>query len=252
MNIKLLISIYTYSLFVILMFFAFISAYPVFILSHIWSKKPRSYFQKIVQQYFKLFYFLMPNLSHISVHNKYNINTYHPCVYVASHQSSLDYTMLATLIDDYVTPSNHFISDYPLFLKIPKYALGVHYVPKGDLSKAESSYEGFTKALSLGSSVIIFPEGTRNPTATLKRFKTGAFRLAMVQNVPLVPILINGTGDIVSKGSNITKITGKKDIHITFLDPMYAKKDETFSMLSRRVRDSMQNSIDNDTKEEKI
>jgi len=246
MNIKLLLSIYTYGLFILLMFFAFVSAAPIFLLAHLWSKKPRVYFQKIVQQFFKLFYFLMPNLGSITIHNKHNINAFHPCVYVSSHQSSLDYTLLATVIDDYVTPSNHFISDYPLFFKVPKYGLGVHYIPKGDLNEASRGYQSFIKALQQGSSVIIFPEGTRNPSSHLNRFKGGAFRLAISQNVPIVPILINGTGKIVSKGSNITKTTHKKDIHIAFLNPIYPKDNETFTTLAKRVKDIMQIHINND------
>jgi len=246
MNIKLLLSIYTYGLFILLMVFALLTAYPLFLVAHLWSKKPRIYFQKVVQQYFKLFYFLMPNLGGITLHNKHNINAFHPCVYVASHQSSIDYTLLATMINDYVTPSNHFISDYPLFLKIPKHALGVHYIPKGNLTEANKGYESFIQALKQGSSVIIFPEGTRNPTSVLKRFKGGAFRLALSENVPLVPILINGTGKIVSKGSNITKTVQKKNIHITFLDPIYPNDSDTFTSLERRTKDVMQTYITQD------
>ena len=188
----------------------------------------------------------MPNMGNIILHNKQNINTFSPCVYVSSHQSSLDYTLLASVIDDYVTPSNHFISDYPLFFKIPKHGLGVHYIPKGDLSEANKGYQSLIEALKKDSSVIIFPEGTRNPSSMLKRFKGGAFRLAIAENIPLVPVLINGSGEIVTKGSNITKTLQKKDIHITFLDPIYPEETETFSTLAKRVNAIMQAHIDND------
>jgi len=246
MNTKLLISLYTYSLFIVLMFFAFISAYPLYLLAHLWSKKPRVYFQKVVQQYFKLFYLLMPNAGNITIHNRYNCNTFHPSIYVSTHQSTLDYTLLATVIDDYVTPSNHFISDYPLFFKVPKHGLGIHYIPKGNLNEASKGYQSFIEALQKDSSVIIFPEGTRNPSSLLKRFKGGAFRLSVSENIPLIPILINGSGEIVTKGSNITKTIQKKDIHITFLDPIYPKEAETFATLAKRVKTIMQTHIDND------
>ena len=244
MNAKKLVSAYTYALFIILMIFALLSAYPIFLISHLWSKKPRIYFQKIVQQYFRLFYFMMPLMGKITVHNRENINRFHPCIYVSSHQSSIDYTLLATLIDDYVTPSNHFISDYFLFMKIPRNALGVYYIPKGDLTEVESGYKNFAKALTLNSSVIIFPEGTRNPSTKLKRFKSGAFRLAMQDGVPVVPVIIRGTGSIVSKGSNITKTLEKKEIDITFLEPIYPNRDEKFLTFGNRVREIMQLSID--------
>ena len=241
---KTFISAYVYGLFIFLMVFALLSAYPVFLLAHLWSKKPRIYFQKIVQQYFRLFYKLMPLMGKITVINPERANKSHPCVYVSSHQSSIDYTLLATIIDDYVTPSNHFISDYFLFMKIPRYALGVYYIPKGNLAEVESGYKEFEKALALGSSVIIFPEGTRNNTQTLRTFKGGAFRLATSQNVPVVPVIINGTGDIVSKGSNVSKTLNKKEIDVTFLEPIYPQSEETFLSFRKRVKVVMQTYMD--------
>ena len=241
---KKLISAYVYGLFIFLMLLAFISAYPIFLLAHLWSKKPRIYFQKIVQQYFRLFYKLMPLMGTITVQNRKNVNAFHPCVYVSTHQSSIDYTLLATIIDDYVTPSNHFISDYFLFMGVPRNALGVYYIPKGKLSEVDSGYKSFSKALTLGSSVIIFPEGTRNNSKVLKKFKSGAFRLAVEQGVPLVPIIIDGTGKIVSKGSNVTKVINKKDVTIRFLEPIYPQAEESFLMLRKRVKARMQEFID--------
>ena len=237
---KQFISAYVYGLFIFLMVFALLSAYPIFLLAHLWSKKPRIYFQKIVQQYFRLFYKLMPLMGKITVINPERANASHPCVYVSSHQSSIDYTLLATIIDDYVTPSNHFISDYFLFMKIPRYALGVYYIPKGKLSEVDAGYKSFEKALKLGSSVIIFPEGTRNNQHELRTFKGGAFRLATSQNVPVVPIIIEGTGAIVGRESNVAKTLDSKDVKITFLESIYPEKEETFLALRKRVKRVMQ------------
>ncbi len=245
MNEKKLISFYAYGLFIFLMICAFISSYPIYLLSHLWSKKPRVYLQKMVQQYFKLFYFLLPLVGKITINNKKYINKFHPCVYVSTHQSSLDYTLLATMIDDYATPSNHFISDYPLFLKIPRDGLGIYYIPKGNLNDANIGYQKLKEALEKKSSVIIFAEGTRNPSNQLKRFKRGAFRLAIAQNVPIVPIIIDGTGKIVAKDSNITKTIKKQDIQVTFLKPIYPKENETIQEFTNEVKDIMQQFIDN-------
>jgi len=245
---KMLISAYIYVLFIVLMIFALINALPVFVLAHLWSSKPRVYFQKIVKQYFKLFYKMMPLLNKINIVNPEIANNLHPCVYVSSHQSSIDYTLLATIIDDYVTPSNHFISDLIWFMKIPKYCLGVYYIPKGKLDSAEIGYNSFGKALEKDSSVIIFPEGTRNPNNTLKLFKGGAFRLAIEKNVPVIPIIIDGTGAIVSKGSNIAKSITKQDVTITFLDPVYPMHNETFAQFKKKVRAIMQIYIDTQEK----
>jgi 1-acyl-sn-glycerol-3-phosphate acyltransferase len=245
---KTLISAYVYGLFIFLMVFALLSAYPLYLIAHLWSKKPRIYFQKVVQQYFRLFYKMMPLMGRITVINPQTANQFHPCVYASTHQSSIDYTLLATIIDDYVTPSNHFISDFALFMRIPRHALGIYYIPQGQISEVDAGYKSFNKALQLDSSVIIFPEGTRNPTDELKPFKSGAFRLATEQGVPVVPIIIDGTGKIVSKGSNVTKTLDKKDVTITFLEPIYPQEGERFLQLRRQVKQTMQEFIDDHKK----
>ena len=48
-------------------------------------------------------------------------------------------------------------------------------------------------------SVMIFPEGTRSPTAEMLPFKDGAFRLAIEAGVPILPLAVSGTGPALPK-----------------------------------------------------
>jgi 1-acyl-sn-glycerol-3-phosphate acyltransferase len=50
-------------------------------------------------------------------------------------------------------------------------------------------------------SVMIFPEGTRSPTRDLLPFKDGAFRLALEQGIPILPIAVAGTRHAMAKGT---------------------------------------------------
>jgi len=52
-----------------------------------------------------------------------------------------------------------------------------------------------------GINILFFPEGTRNPDAMLQPFKPGGFMLAMKAGVPIVPVSIVGTKDIIRKNS---------------------------------------------------
>jgi 1-acyl-sn-glycerol-3-phosphate acyltransferase len=47
----------------------------------------------------------------------------------------------------------------------------------------------------------MFPEGTRSPDGDIKEFFQGAFKIAAKNDVPIVPILIEGTGKILPTGS---------------------------------------------------
>jgi 1-acyl-sn-glycerol-3-phosphate acyltransferase len=49
--------------------------------------------------------------------------------------------------------------------------------------------------------MMIFPEGTRSPDGRLLPFKKGPFYLAMETDVPVVPMTILGTYEIMPKGS---------------------------------------------------
>jgi 1-acyl-sn-glycerol-3-phosphate acyltransferase len=99
------------------------------------------------------------------------------------------------------------------------------------------------KALAEGVSVFLFPEGTRNYSSELKPFQKGAFRLAIENSVPVVPVVIQGTGRIVTKGSNLNKTFNRTDISVTYLDPVYPEEGEKVRELSRRVRTIMQDEV---------
>ncbi len=66
--------------------------------------------------------------------------------------------------------------------------------------KALKSLNKAAEKIAGGTSVIIFPEGTRSRDGRLHPFKTGAIMLAIKAGVPVVPIGINGTYSILPKG----------------------------------------------------
>ncbi len=49
--------------------------------------------------------------------------------------------------------------------------------------------------------MVLFPEGTRSPDGRLKQFKKGAFVMAVQGQVPLVPVAVVGSREIMPKGS---------------------------------------------------
>ncbi|UJF24903.1 1-acyl-sn-glycerol-3-phosphate acyltransferase [Suttonella sp. R2A3] len=71
---------------------------------------------------------------------------------------------------------------------------------KGDPHQA---IEQMVVALEEGSSLILFPEGTRNTTETLLPFKSGVYHLLKQKPVPVVPIWIENIADVLPKGRYI-------------------------------------------------
>jgi len=66
--------------------------------------------------------------------------------------------------------------------------------------QAIKSLDEAAKKIAAGTSVIIFPEGTRSQDGTLHDFKAGAMILAIKSGVPIVPVAILGTYEILPKG----------------------------------------------------
>jgi 1-acyl-sn-glycerol-3-phosphate acyltransferase len=62
-------------------------------------------------------------------------------------------------------------------------------------------------------SVLIFPEGSRSPDGSIQPFKKGGFTLAIKSQVPIVPVAIAGSADIIPKGK-LTVYPGAISIRI--------------------------------------
>ena len=91
-------------------------------------------------------------------------------------------------------------------------------------------------AILNGSSVFIFPEGTRSKTGALKPFKHGAFILAHRMKRPILAIAISGTKNALPKNS--LNFHGRHDIRMTVLKeiPFEDFKDLSVADTADRVR----------------
>jgi len=78
----------------------------------------------------------------------------------------------------------------------------IGYIPI-ERSSPKKAYRSMLRAAEVvrkGTSVIIFPEGTRSPDGNLQPFKKGVFLIALKSQAPILPITIQGTSKIMRKG----------------------------------------------------
>jgi len=73
-------------------------------------------------------------------------------------------------------------------------------------------------SIRAGNSVILFPEGTRSPDGNLQNYKTGAFRLALETQSPILPVVIKNTHHAIKKGGLL--IHKNDRIQLVVLDPV--------------------------------
>ena len=81
-------------------------------------------------------------------------------------------------------------------------AAGMINIDRQDAERARKSVNDAVNTLIRSSfSTLIFPEGTRSETGDLLPFKKGGFILAIRSQLPIVPVTIVGSGDVLPKGS---------------------------------------------------
>ncbi|MFH1190496.1 MAG: lysophospholipid acyltransferase family protein [Candidatus Omnitrophota bacterium] len=73
-------------------------------------------------------------------------------------------------------------------------------IRRGELGSIKKVYRTAAEWLRGGTSVLIFPEGTRSETGEMREFQNGAFKLAIKEKVPVLPIRLEETGGAIPKG----------------------------------------------------
>jgi len=76
-------------------------------------------------------------------------------------------------------------------------ALGHIYIDRSNHEAAIRSINEARERITGGTSVIFFPEGTRSEDGRLKQFKKGAFRFAMNTGLPILPVTVDGTAEVL-------------------------------------------------------
>ena len=151
-------------------------------------------------------------------------------IYMANHQSNADIPLLLGQLP----VQFRWLAKAELF-KIPVFGRamrGVGYISI-DRSNRKSAFESLERAartIRNGTSLLIFPEGTRSRNGHILPFKKGGFVLSVDSGVPIVPIIIRGTRDIISKGHFMIR---PAPVTMQILDPV-----ETTSY-TRKTKDAL-------------
>jgi len=167
-----------------------------------------------------------------------NILTNQPQIFIANHQGYYDIFALAGYLDVQL----RWVSKAILF-RIPfmGWAMSAARYISVERNDRKQSYQAFLKtleAINMGSSIVVFPEGTRSEDGSICDFKKGSQLLAQRADVPMVPITIIGTRSIIRKGSIVIHPGPIKVIispHV-ILDAKNAKKgDETLQIIRNTI-----------------
>ncbi len=123
-----------------------------------------------------------------------------PAVFIFNHQSVTDALIIARLLRrDFTGIAKKELAMHPLAGPLFRIADTV-FVDRKNTEKAVKSLRSVTHTLNQGISIAIAPEGTRSVGDRLGPFKKGPFHIAREAGVPIVPIIIHNSTDVLPKG----------------------------------------------------
>lgn len=159
-------------------------------------------------------------------------------LYVGNHQSNFDIPILLRYIDG----TKGFIAKKELE-KMPiinkwMTAINCVFMDRDNMRKSAMAINQGIKFLKAGTSMVVFPEGTRSKDGEPLEFKQGALKLATKPGIPIVPVTIKGSVDIMKSGSLRIHPAKVDVIFSPVIDPEAYPEKET-----KRITEDVKNAI---------
>jgi 1-acyl-sn-glycerol-3-phosphate acyltransferase len=175
----------------------------------------------------------------VSVKGLENIDPLSAYIYAANHQSWFDiFTILGELPVQFRWLAKKELFKVP-FLGQAMTAIGHIPIDRSDHRKSVESLNHAAKKIQEGTSVVIFPEGTRSPDGSLQEFRKGGFILAIKSKRPIVPVAISGSYSIFPKGKGWLIRPGTIQMIIGKPIPTSGMTTRDRDSLMRMVRESI-------------
>jgi 1-acyl-sn-glycerol-3-phosphate acyltransferase len=159
-------------------------------------------------------------------------------VVISNHVSHLDGPVLFEGLGvDFRAVVKKEIFSWPFLGPILRRA-GFVAVDRRDRLQSARSLSRAAEALRGGACFLVFAEGTRSPTGELGRFKKGGFVAAIEAGSRIVPVAVQGSGELMPRGGFALK---RGTVRVRVLDPVeaarysYADRDRLVAEVRTRI-----------------
>ena len=151
----------------------------------------------------------------IEIEGREHIEPGQTYVMVSNHQSLLDILVLFRLFTHFKWVSKIENFRVPLIgwnMSLNRYIK----LRRGDKGSVLRMLRACQRDLERGNSILFFPEGTRSRDGKLRSFKTGAFEIARQARVPILPVILDGTGNALPRRGFVLR--GRHQIRVRVLE----------------------------------
>ncbi|MCB5268284.1 MAG: 1-acyl-sn-glycerol-3-phosphate acyltransferase [Candidatus Cloacimonetes bacterium] len=184
---------------------------------------------------------LLSTGSTVQVEGVENLPDQNNICFIANHQGMFD----IPLVLGFIKKPSGFIAKQELF-KIPVLAWWMKEIPCVfiDRNSARAAMESFKKSAAVindGHPMVIFPEGTRSKGDQMGEFHLGSFKLPVMAEATIVPLVIKDTWRIYEIDKGIHKVAIKLRIlpPISAQDEIYQDKHRLSEYLHGLIQDTL-------------
>jgi long-chain acyl-CoA synthetase len=202
-------------------------------------KLPTSWF---THNLFKnIFHVMMLMLMRVKAKGLHNLPE-HACIIAPNHQSILDGFLVAAFLKRKFMKRTYVYAKEKHFRgPILRFIAQRNNIILVDVNKdLKLSIQKLAEVLKKGKNLLIFPEGTRTISGRLGDFKQTFAILSHELKVPVIPVAIKGSYNVLPSGSIFPKLFRK--VSVEFLSPVYPE-NHSYESLSEIVRQHLENKL---------
>ena len=203
---------------------------------HFWGYYPGRWWARIIIRTL-----LLP----VTVEGRENLEHGQSYVFVANHQGAFDIFLIYGFLGrNFKWMMKRSLESIP-FVGFACRRSHQIFVDKRGVSKIKKTYDDARKILNEGYSVTVFPEGARTFTGHMAQFRKGAFALADELQLPVVPLTINGSFDVLPRQRGFNFVNWHP-LRLTIHQPIYpvGQGAENVNATLRQAYDSVMSGLE--------
>lgn len=185
----------------------------------------------------------------VKVEGRENIAEGQSYVFCANHQGAFDiFLVYGFLGRNFKWMMKQSLRKMPL-VGLACEKAGFIFVDNKNVGHMKHMYEQARRTLQGGMSVMVFPEGRRTETGKIGAYKRGAFMLADELQLPVVPITINGSYEVMRR-QNDWHWVRRHSLRLTIHKPIFptGQGADNIQYLAERSKAATMTALDENNK----